>query len=131
MWFFKNYTQICAVFPSINSSIFQRQKEKYIRIITTGFNTFSGSAFNVHTKQWACVFLQINVIVETALESFVKTLWLIKKTKTTFKNKQTKEHQPKHNPPKNPIKEKLCLIRCKNISSIMYRGYKFTVRLGK
>lgn len=69
MHFFKNYTQICAAFPSPNSSLFQRQKEKYIRIvITAGFNTFSGSAFNVDTKQWACVSLQINVIVEIALE---------------------------------------------------------------
>lgn len=68
MHFGKNYTQIRAVFASINSTVFQRQKEKYIRIITAGFNTFSGSAYNVHTNLCDGVSLKINVIVETALE---------------------------------------------------------------
>lgn len=71
MHFGKNHTQICAVFPNINGTVFQRQKEKYIRIITAGFNTFSGSAFNVHTKQCDCVSLKVNIIVETALETIL------------------------------------------------------------
>lgn len=66
--FGKNYTQIHAVFPSINDTAFQRQKEKYLRIIAAGFNTFSGSAYNVSIKLCDCVSLKINVIVETALK---------------------------------------------------------------
>lgn len=68
MHFGKNYTQIFAAFPSINGTAFQRQKEKCIRIITAGFNTVSGSAFNVCIKRCGCVSWKINVIVETALE---------------------------------------------------------------
>lgn len=47
----------------------------------------------------------------------------------TINNTQKKPTQTKS--PKNLNKEKLCLMRCKNISSLMYRGCKFTVKLGK
>lgn len=68
MHFGKTYIQICALFPDTNDTVFQRHKEKYVRVTTTRFNTFSGSAFNVCTKQYHCLSLKINIIVETALE---------------------------------------------------------------